>query len=161
MDSTMAARARALGSGASSFARARGVDGGARNGATLFAMRHRAKKGHLSRPSDQRKALMRTLTTEVLRHGRIKTTQQKAKAIREHVDKVITWAKQASALEGANAEHKKNLAKSFIYDSELVDNVFEEAAERYGERPGGGLELRRNPGRETSSAVFLKIEVFS
>lgn len=159
MDSTMAARARALGSGASSFARARGVDGGARNGATLFAMRHRAKKGHLSRPSDQRKALMRTLTTEVLRHGRIKTTQQKAKAIREHVDKVITWAKQASALEGANAEHKKNLAKSFIYDSELVDNVFEEAAERYGERPGGYTRITPTASRRGDNADMVYIEL--
>lgn len=44
------------------------------NGCKLFAMRHRMKVARLGRPSDQRKALVRNLTTEVLRHGKIRTT---------------------------------------------------------------------------------------
>lgn len=45
------------------------------NGATVFAMRHGNRKAKLGRPADQRKALIRSLTTEVLRHGKIKTTK--------------------------------------------------------------------------------------
>lgn len=46
----------------------------AQNGSQWFAMRHRKKLAKLGRPADQRKHLLRALTTEVLRHGKIKTT---------------------------------------------------------------------------------------
>jgi large subunit ribosomal protein L17 len=49
---------------------------------SLSMMRHRCKTPQLSLPADQRKALMRSLTTEVIRHGRITTTLARAKAIR-------------------------------------------------------------------------------
>lgn len=49
---------------------------------SLSMMRHRCKTPQLGLPADQRKALMRSLTTEVIRHGRITTTLARAKAIR-------------------------------------------------------------------------------
>jgi hypothetical protein len=52
---------------------------------SLSMMRHRCKTPQLSLPADQRKALMRSLTTEVIRHGRITTTLARAKAIRGSV----------------------------------------------------------------------------
>lgn len=45
------------------------------NGGKVFAMRHQKRVARLGRPADQRKALVRSLTTEVLRHGRITTTK--------------------------------------------------------------------------------------
>jgi large subunit ribosomal protein L17 len=45
------------------------------NGGKVFAMRHGNKTARLGRPADQRKALVRGLVTEVLRHGKIKTTK--------------------------------------------------------------------------------------
>jgi len=45
------------------------------NGAKVFAMRHRMRVAKLNRPADQRKALVRGLVTQVLRHGRITTTK--------------------------------------------------------------------------------------
>ena len=45
------------------------------NGGKVFAMRHQKRIAKLGRPADQRKALVRSLTTEVLRHGRITTTK--------------------------------------------------------------------------------------
>ena len=157
------ASARALSSTGSEFAGSsrdtRDLSLCATNGATVFAMRHRHKRHKLSRPSDQRKAVVRSLTTELLRHGRIKTTKPKAKAIVEHVDKVITWAKQASALEGASAEHKKNLAKAFLYDADLVNNVFEEAAERYEDRPGGYTRITPTVHRKGDAAEMVFIEL--
>ena len=57
-------------------------------------MRHRKKVAKLGRPADQRRALLRQLTTELLKHGKITTTETKAIALRKHVEKMITLGKQ-------------------------------------------------------------------
>jgi ribosomal protein L17 len=59
-------------------------------------MRHGKKIHRLGRPADQRKALLRALTTQLLTHGAIKTTKQKARAVRPWVDKMILLAKEGS-----------------------------------------------------------------
>lgn len=51
------------------------LQGAPTNGATVFAMRHGNKKAKLNLPADQRKALIRGLVTQVLRHGKIQTTK--------------------------------------------------------------------------------------
>ena len=45
------------------------------NGSLWFAMRHGVRKARLGRPADQRKALLRGLVTELIRHGKIRTTK--------------------------------------------------------------------------------------
>ena len=69
-----------------------GVD----NGCKWTMMRHGKKIHRLGRPADQRKALLRALTTQLLTHGAIKTTKQKARAVRPWVDKMIVLAKEGS-----------------------------------------------------------------
>ncbi len=93
-------------------------------------MRHGKKMNRLSRPADQRKALLRGLTTEVVRHGRIRTTLVKARALRKEVDHMITLAKKGSL-------HHRRQALSYLYDKDLVASLFEAAPERYGDRQGG------------------------
>merc|ERR1712023_329909 len=73
---------------------------------TAVNMRHKKGFKRLGRPQDQRKALIRGLVTEVLRHGR----------------------RQAYA---------------FIYDKELVKNLFIEAPKRYSDRPGGYTRVKK------------------
>jgi ribosomal protein L17 len=68
--------------------------GGVENGCKWTMMRHGKKIHRLGRPADQRKALLRALTTQILTHGAIKTTKQKAKAVRPWVDKMIVLAKE-------------------------------------------------------------------
>merc|ERR1719420_453201 len=60
------------------------------------AMRHGCRSNRLSRAADQRKALIRSLVTEVLTHGRIRTTVVRAKYLRKHVDKIISLSKIGS-----------------------------------------------------------------
>ena len=84
----------------------------------------------LGRAADQRKALLRNLTTEVIRHGRIRTTLVKAKALRKPVDHMITLAKKGSL-------HHRRQALAYIFDKDLVASLFEQAPERYAERQGG------------------------
>jgi large subunit ribosomal protein L17 len=56
-------------------------------------MRHRVPGHQLGRPADQRKAVLRALATELLRHDEIETTLAKAKAVRSHAEKIITKGK--------------------------------------------------------------------
>lgn len=118
------------------------------NGARWTAMRHGNRLNHLGRPADQRKALVRTLTTEVLRHGRITTTKVRAKAIRKYVDKMIGLAKDGSL-------HARRQALAFLYDADIVDALFAEAGERYGSRPGGYCRVVAEPRRRRGDAAEL------
>ena len=59
---------------------------------------HANKLKKLNRPADQRKALLRGLTTELIRHGRIKTTTIRCKELRKTADHMVSLAKGASRL---------------------------------------------------------------
>uniref|UniRef100_A0A7S2XIC1 Large ribosomal subunit protein bL17c n=1 Tax=Lotharella oceanica TaxID=641309 RepID=A0A7S2XIC1_9EUKA len=104
--------------------------------ATSVNMRHKKGFKKLGRPADQRKALIRGLVTEVLRHGRITTTTTRAKAIRRYVDKMIGLAKRGDL-------HARRQAFGFIYDKQLVKNLFIEAPKRYADRPGGYTRVKK------------------
>lgn len=106
------------------------------NGATVFAMRHAKRIPKLGKPADQRKALLRSLTTEVLRHGKITTTVTRARAVRKWVDKMITLAKGGSL-------HERRQAMAWVYDKELVAALFEEVPKRYADRNGGYCSVKR------------------
>lgn len=123
------------------------------NGGKVFAMRHGVKKARLGRPADQRKALVRNLVTEVLRHGKIKTTKPRAKAIRKFVDKMITLAKDGSL-------HARRQALSFVYDEDLVKSLFEQAPARYAEREGGYCRVKSEiQKRRGDNAEMATIEL--
>eukprot|EP00897_Mesotaenium_endlicherianum_P000371 jgi/Mesen1/10334/ME000008S10111 len=122
------------------------------NGSKWFAMRHGKRVPRLGRPADQRKALLRALTTEILRHGRIKTTQARAKAMRKYVDHMITLAKGGSL-------HQRRQALGFIYDKNLVHSIFAEVPERYGERDGGYTRIIRTMPRRGDNAPMAYIEL--
>lgn len=117
-------------------------------------MRHGRRVKKLGRPADQRKALMRGLVTEVLRHGKITTTKVRAKAMRPFVDKMITLAKRGDL-------HARRQALAYIYDKDLVRNLFKQVPERYGERNGGYCRVvpeykrRRGDGTELASIELV------
>ena len=107
----------------------------------------------LGRPADQRKALLRSLTTEVIRHGRIRTTLVKAKEVRRHVDHMITLAKKGTL-------HHRRQALSYVFDKDLVSSLFEQAPERYAERQGGYCRvIREDLPRRGDGTVMAIIEL--
>ena len=59
-------------------------------------MRHQCNRNRLSRPQDQRKALLRSLATELFLHGEIETTLSKAKALKPYAEEIVTLAKLPS-----------------------------------------------------------------
>jgi hypothetical protein len=115
------------------------------NGATVFAMRHANRLNRLGRPADQRKALVRSLVTEVLRHGRITTTKTKAKAIRKYVDKMIGLAKDGSlhARRQAAASGKRQSGRAPASGRGKRARPARPAAHARATRPWGGSPARR------------------
>ncbi|CAM9175830.1 unnamed protein product, partial [Choristocarpus tenellus] len=115
--------------------------------------RHRKGFNKLNRPADQRKALLRSLTTEVIRHGKIKTTLVRARACRKYVDKMIGLSKDGSL-------HARRQALGFIYDKPLVHALFEAGPERFSERPGGYCRVVREPcNRRGDNAEMAYLEL--
>merc|ERR1719235_2419784 len=92
----------------------------------VLAMRHGVRTKRLGRPADQRKAIIRSLVTQVLTHGTIKTTATRARYIRKYVDKMITLSKKRDL----NSRRKM---EEHIYNKALVNSIMEEAPERYAD----------------------------
>ncbi|MEB3360429.1 MAG: 50S ribosomal protein L17 [Synechococcales bacterium] len=115
-------------------------------------MRHRCRVHQLGKPADQRRALLRSLTTELIRHGRITTTKARAKAVREEADRMITLAK-----DGSLAARRRALG--YMYDQDLVHALFEGVNERYGDRNGGYTRIIRTVKRRGDSAEMAIIEL--
>jgi len=118
----------------------------------LSMIRHGKRVAKLGKPADQRKALLRALTTEIIRHGRIKTTAVRAKAVRKHVDHMIELGKRGDL-------HARRQAMGWIYDKDLVHSLFEAAPERYAERKGGYTRVLRTMPRQGDNAKMAVIEL--
>ena len=115
-------------------------------------MRHRCRVKKLGLPADQRKALLRALTTQLLREGEITITQARAKTVRSKADKMITLAK-----DGSLAARRRAL--SYIYDKDLVHDLFSKAEERYGDRNGGYTRVVRTKNRRGDNAEMAIIQL--
>ncbi len=115
-------------------------------------MRHGRRISKLGLPTDQRKALLRSLATELIRHGRITTTQARAKAVRSEVEKIITLAKDGSLA-------ARRQAIGYIYDKQLVHALFEQVSDRYGSRLGGYTRIARTVRRRGDNAELAIIEL--
>jgi len=115
-------------------------------------MRHRRRVPKLGKPADQRKALLRALTTELLRHGSITTTKTRAKAVRAEAERIITLAK-----EGSLAARRQALG--YLYDKQLVHALFEQVSTRYGDRNGGYTRILRTIKRRGDNAEMAIIEL--
>ncbi len=115
-------------------------------------MRHRCQVPMLGKPADQRKALLRALTTELMRHGRITTTKVRAKAVRSEAERIITLAKDGSL-------SARRQALGYVYDKQLVHALFEQVPERYSERQGGYTRIMRTVNRKGDNAEMAIIEL--
>jgi large subunit ribosomal protein L17 len=106
----------------------------------------------LGKPADQRRALLRALTTELIRNGRIKTTKVRAQALRSEAEKMITLAKDGSL-------SARRQAMGYIFDKQLVHALFEQAPQRYADRQGGYTRILRTVPRRGDNAAMAIIEL--
>jgi large subunit ribosomal protein L17 len=128
-------------------------------------MRHRYHGKKLNRSSSHRKALRMNLTTELLTHGRIKTTLHKAKFIQGNAERMITIAKRGLAKaetkgDAAVAVHaRRQVAQRLNNNRVLVSKVFDELAPLYAERNGGYTRILKLGPRKGDNAEMALIEL--
>ncbi len=116
-------------------------------------MRHARKKGKLSRSPAHRRALLRTMSKQLIEHERIRTTQPKAKALKPEFEKLITLAKRGDL-------HARRQALSALgQDRFIVHKLFEEVAPRYAERPGGYTRIVKLGPRRSDSTEMVFLEL--
>jgi large subunit ribosomal protein L17 len=115
-------------------------------------MRHRQTTPKLGRTHSHRNAMLRTMVTDLLRHGRIRTTQPKAKALRPLAERMITLGKRESL-------HARRQAARVIRDKDVLRKLFDELAPRYAERPGGYTRIIKLPARSGDAADMAMIEL--
>jgi large subunit ribosomal protein L17 len=121
-------------------------------------MRHRIAGRILGRDTAQRKGLFRNLLRELYIHGRITTTEAKARAIRGDAEKLITKAKHGLA-EGGNRVHAQRQIVSYLNDKTVAKKVFDEIAPRYVNRPGGYTRIIKIGKRHGDAADMAIIEL--
>ncbi|NLW55891.1 MAG: 50S ribosomal protein L17 [Firmicutes bacterium] len=106
----------------------------------------------LGRPLGHRKALLRNLVTDLLEHGKIKTTEVKAKEVRILADNLITLGKKGDL-------HARRQAAKVISNPEVLKKLFGEIAPRYTERNGGYTRIVKLGPRRGDAAPMAQIEL--
>ena len=134
-------------------------------------MRHLKAGRRLGRNSAHRKAMYRNMVTSLMIHGRIRTTEAKAKELRKVAERMITLGKRVppSALEGlegdelnaAKAErvHYIRRVRRTITDRDALGLVFNDYAERFKDRPGGYTRIMKAGFRKGDQAPMAIIEL--
>ena len=115
-------------------------------------MRHRNAGFKLGRNTSHRNALLRNLVTSVIVEDRVETTVAKAKAVRPHVEKMITLGKKGDV-------HARRQALSFLRTDDAVKRLFDTVAPRYGDRQGGYLRIVRTGFQKGDGAEKAFIEL--
>lgn len=106
----------------------------------------------LGRPLGHRKALFRNLVTDLLDHGKIETTEIKAKEIRILAENLITLGKKGDL-------HARRQAARVISNPAVVKKLFDEIATRYTDRNGGYTRIVKLGPRRGDAAPMALIEL--
>ena len=115
-------------------------------------MRHRRAGKKLGRDSAHRKALYSNLAGALIEHGRIKTTEAKAKAVKPFAEQMITLGKRGDL-------HARRLALAELRSQDVVHQLFADVAPRFADRPGGYTRIVKLGPRQGDAAdmVFLEL----
>jgi large subunit ribosomal protein L17 len=117
-------------------------------------MRHRAKGRQLSRTSSHRRALLNNMATSLFEHGRVVTTEAKAKELRPFAEKLITLARRGDL-------HARRLVERRIKSRETLSRLFGEIGPRFAARPGGYTRILKLGHRDGDGADIARIELLS
>src|SRR5208282_6676885 len=114
-------------------------------------MRHLNQGRKLNRTGAHRKALFRNLVLALIKSGRIKTTDAKAKELRRYADRMVTLGKRGDL-------SARRLAFSFMQSRDAVKKLFDEIAPRFKERNGGYTRVVKFGFRRGDAASLSIIE---
>jgi large subunit ribosomal protein L17 len=115
-------------------------------------MRHKVAGWKLGRNTSHRRSLLRNLVTSLILEERVETTIPKAKAMRPHVEKMITLGKRGDLA-------ARRQAAAYLMTRDAVDKLFETVGPRFGDRQGGYLRIIRAGWQKGDGADKAFIEL--
>jgi large subunit ribosomal protein L17 len=115
-------------------------------------MRHARSGKKLGRDSAHRKALYSNLAGALIEHGRIETTEAKAKAVKPFAEKMITLGKRGDL-------HARRQALAALRSNDVVHRLFAEVAPRFEDRPGGYTRIVKLGPRHGDAAEMVYLEL--
>jgi large subunit ribosomal protein L17 len=115
-------------------------------------MRHQQTSRRFDMPSAQRMAMFRNMTTDVLKHGYVRTTEARAKEVRRFVEHMVTLGKSGTV-------HSRRQALAFVYDKHVVEDLFDEIAPKYADRQGGYTRVIHLGQRQGDAARMARLEL--
>ena len=114
-------------------------------------MRHGKAGKKLGRDSAHRKALYSNLAGALITHGRIETTEAKAKAVKPFAEKMVTLGKRGDL-------HARRLAMADLRSNDVVHKLFSDVAPRFTEREGGYTRIVKLGPRQGDAAPMAILE---
>jgi large subunit ribosomal protein L17 len=115
-------------------------------------MRHKVAGWKLGRNTTHRRSLLRNLVTSLILEERVETTVPKAKAMRPHVEKMITLGKRGDL-------SARRQALAYLMTGAAVEKLFETIGPRFGDRQGGYLRIVRTGFQKGDGAEKAFIEL--
>ena len=115
-------------------------------------MRHLNSGSKLGKQPDHRRAVLRSLVTNLLQHGRITTTLTRAKAARPVAEKIITLGKRDTL-------QSRRQAASYLLVPAVTQKLFNAIAPKFGDRAGGYTRIIRAGNRVGDNAKVAILEI--
>ncbi len=115
-------------------------------------MRHGKSGSKLGRTSSHRKAMLRNMVTSFLKYEKIRTTDVKAKELKQVAEKMITLGKRGDL-------HARRQALAFVRDPEVVGKLFSDLSARFRDRAGGYTRIVKMGYRTGDNAPLSVIEL--
>lgn len=106
----------------------------------------------LGRKSSHRQLMLRNLVTSLLKHGRIQTTETRAKETQRAAEKMITLAKRGDL-------HARRQVLSYVTEETVVKSLFEEIAPKYSETNGGYTRIYKTGPRIGDATPMAILEL--
>jgi large subunit ribosomal protein L17 len=115
-------------------------------------VRHHRSGKKLGRDSAHRRALYANLTGALIEHGRIQTTEAKAKAVRPIAEQMITLGRR-----GDLAARRQAIA--YLRSKDVVHKLFDDVGPRFADRPGGYSRIVKLGPRQGDAAEMVYLEL--
>ncbi|MGD3107622.1 50S ribosomal protein L17 [Streptomyces sp. YGL11-2] len=111
-----------------------------------------AKGARLGGSAAHERLMLRNLATSLFEHGRITTTEAKARRLRPYAERLVTKAKKGDL-------HNRRQIMQLISDKSVVHTLITEIAPRFAERPGGYTRITKIGNRRGDNAPMAVIEL--
>ncbi|PSO44262.1 MAG: 50S ribosomal protein L17 [Parcubacteria group bacterium SW_4_49_11] len=105
----------------------------------------------LKRSREQKEALLRSLSNDLVMRGALRTTEKRAKALRPYVERLITKARRG------DLASRRYVAQ--VLEDKATSHLCDEVAPQYRERPGGYTRIIKAPQRESDQSKMAIIEL--